>query len=34
MLLELWQLGAVITALGSLLHAHHTLLKNLFLTPT
>ena len=32
-LLELWQLGAVTTALGSLFHAHHHQVKNLFLIP-
>lgn len=32
-LLELWQLRDVTTALGSLFHAHHPLVKNLFLTP-
>jgi len=32
-LLELQQLGAVITALGSLFHAHHPLMQNLSLTP-
>ena len=31
-LLELWQLGAITTALGSLCHAHHLLVKNFFLT--
>jgi len=31
-LLELQQLGAVTTALRSLFHAHHPLVKNLFLT--
>ena len=33
-LLELQQLGAMTTALGSLFHAHHPLVKNLFLTPS
>ena len=32
-LLELWQLRAVPTALGSLFHAHHALVQNLSLTP-
>ena len=31
MLLELWQLGAVRTALSSLFCAHHPLVKSLFL---
>lgn len=30
-LLELWQLP---TALGSMLHAQHPLVKNIFLSPT
>jgi len=30
---ELWQLRTVTTALGSLFHAHHPLVNNLFLTP-
>ena len=32
MLLELWQLRAMTSTLGSLFHAHHLLMKNLFLT--
>lgn len=32
-LLELHQLGTMITVLGRLFHAHHPLMKNLFLTP-
>ena len=33
MLLELQQLGAMLTALESLFHAHCSLVENLFLTP-
>ena len=33
MLLEFWQLGTVPTALGSLFHVDHPLVKNLFLIP-
>ena len=32
-LLELQQLGAMTTALGSLYYAHHPLVRNIFLTP-
>lgn len=34
MLLESWQLRAIPTVLGSLFHAHHPLVQNLFLTHT
>jgi len=34
MLPELWQIGAMPTALGSLFSAHHPLVQTLFLTPT
>jgi len=33
MLLELWQLGAMLAALGSQFHAHCPLVQNLSLTP-